>query len=62
MRMNAPVKLAPIKLPSKAGPERKHYCPAHDVVMTPVKTFGKGGIMFQCKEGCRLGKHYTNLK
>jgi hypothetical protein len=49
-------------LPGRPGPERKHYCPAHDVVMTPIKTYGKKGTMFECKEGCRLSKHYTILK
>ena len=49
-------------IPGKPGPQRKHHCPAHDVVMAPVKVFGKKGTMYSCKEGCRIGKHYTVLK
>jgi len=49
-------------LPGPAGPERKHYCFDHDIVMTPFKLFGKKSIMFQCKEGCRLKKGVTTLK
>ena len=55
-------KLPKMTLPSKPGPHRKHYCPSHDTVMTPVKQYGKKSTMFECKEGCRLGKDYTVLK
>ena len=49
-------------LPGRPGPARKHYCPAHDTVMTPVKQYGKKNMMFECKEGCRLEKDYTVLR
>jgi hypothetical protein len=49
-------------LPGRPGPERKHYCPSHDTVMTPVRQFGRKGTMFECKGGCLLGKEYTVLK
>jgi hypothetical protein len=49
-------------LPGRPGPERKHHCPSHDAVMAPVKVWGVKGVMFECKEGCRLGKYDTVLK
>lgn len=54
--------MAKITIPGKPGPVRKHYCPAHDTVMTPIKQYGRKSIMFECKEGCRLGKNHTNLR
>jgi hypothetical protein len=51
----------PIGLTHRPGPVRKHHCHEHDLIMTPVKVLGKG-MMFSCKEGCRLGKYATVLK
>jgi hypothetical protein len=49
-------------LPGRHTPERKHHCPTHDLIMTPIKIFGKKAIQFQCKEGCQLSKEYAVLK
>ena len=62
MTWNTPVKLPPITLPGKVGPERKHHCPEHDTPMSALKLWGKKSIVFECKEGCRLNKNQTNLK
>jgi hypothetical protein len=59
----APGSVSNVKMviPGIPGPVRKHHCHEHDLVMTSVKVWGKG-MVFACKEGCRLGKYATVLK
>lgn len=48
-------------LPGRAGPQRKHYCPEHEEVMSAVKVFGRG-MMWSCPKNCRLPAADTILK
>jgi hypothetical protein len=48
-------------LPGKAGFSKVRVCEAHDLLVYPVKVFGKG-MHFGCKEGCNLDKSNTRLK
>ncbi len=48
-------------MPGAAGVDRTHYCWEHNEPLKPVKMYGQG-FKFQCKQGCDLDKHQTNLK
>ena len=50
-----------MEIPAAAGPENFRFCYEHDELVKPVKLFGHG-FKFECKQGCYLDKHKTNLK
>ena len=46
-------------------PPRKHHCPKHNEECKAVKfipTKGSAHMMYNCPQGCRLGKGHTVLK
>jgi hypothetical protein len=47
-------------LPGTAGFSKVRKCTEHDLIVNPVRVFGKG-MYYQCKEGCRLDKSVTKL-
>ena len=48
-------------LPGSVGPENIRICFDHNEPVKPVKLFGQG-FKFECKQGCYLDKHQTNLR
>lgn len=50
-----------MEIPGALGPDNFRFCYEHDELVKPVKLFGQG-FKFECKQGCYLDKHKTNLK
>jgi hypothetical protein len=48
-------------LPGAAGFSKVRVCRDHNLLVKPVKVFGRKGMDYHCSEGCRLDKTATNL-
>lgn len=47
----------------KANPPRQHFCPSHDVLVKATRIGpGKGRMVWDCPQGCRLEKRQTVVK
>ena len=49
-------------LPGAAGFSKIRYCRDHNEPVKPVKVFGRKGMEYHCKQGCKLHKNDTDLR
>ncbi len=48
-------------LANAAGLSKVRICREHELLTKPVKVFGRKGMEFHCKEGCKLDRSMTKL-